>query len=76
VEAGVADELNPAKIARETNAHILALAERFGEVSAHSRDGDLIDLVCECGCLATVVTTRSQYEAVGGAWIESHNPLE
>jgi hypothetical protein len=74
----VADELNPAaaKIARETNAHILALDERFGEVSAHARDGDLIDLVCECGCLARVTTTRSQYEAVGGVWIKSHAPPE
>lgn len=68
------DELNPAQIARETNAQILALDERFGEVSGHARDGDLIELVCECGCLATVITTRSQYEAVGGAWLESHKP--
>jgi hypothetical protein len=74
----VADELNPAaaKIARETNVHILALDERFGEVSAHARDRDLIDLVCECGCLATVATTRSPYEAEGGAWLESHKPPE
>lgn len=72
----MAHELNPAQIARETNAHILALDERFGEVSAHARAGDLIELVCECGCLATVITTRSQYEAAGGAWLDSHKPPE
>ena len=42
----MADELNPAagEIARETNAHILALDERFGDVSAHAPHSDLIDL--------------------------------
>jgi hypothetical protein len=72
------DELNPAgaEIARETNAHILALDERFGDVSAHAPHSDLIDLFCECGCLARVTMTRSQYEALGGAWLESHKPPE
>ena len=72
----MADELNPAQVARETNAHILALDDRFGDVSAHAPTSDLIDLCCECGCLARVTTTRSQYEAVGGAWLKSHEPPE
>jgi hypothetical protein len=75
-EAGLADETDPAaaQIARETNAHILALEERFGEVSAHARRRDLIRLFCECGCMAIVATTRSKYEAMGGAWVNSHKP--
>ena len=72
----MADQPNPAaaQIAREANAHILALEERLGEVSAHARARDLIGLFCECGCLAIVATTRSQYDAMGGAWVDSHKP--
>jgi hypothetical protein len=72
----VADQPNPAaaEIAREANTHILALEERLLEVSAHARDRDLIGLFCECGCMAIVATTRSQYDAVGGVWVESHKP--
>jgi hypothetical protein len=72
----VADEPNSAaaEVAREANAHIVALEERLHEVSAHARDRDLIGLFCECGCMAIVATTRSHYHAVGGAWVESHKP--
>jgi hypothetical protein len=72
----VADQPNPAaaQIARETNALILALDERLGEVSAHARDHDLIRLLCECGCMAIVATRRSRYDAMGGAWLKSHKP--
>lgn len=72
----LADQPNPApaQIARETNAYILALEDRFGEVSAHARDRDVINLFCECGCMAIVATTRFQYDAAGGAWVESHKP--
>jgi hypothetical protein len=72
----VADEPNSAaaEIAREANAHILALEERIREVSVHAREHDLIGLFCECGCMAIVAITRSQYDAAGGAWLESHKP--
>jgi hypothetical protein len=74
----VADKPNSAaaEIAREANSHILALEERLGlqEVSVHCRDGDLIGLFCECGCLRHVATTRADYAANGGVWIEGHKP--
>jgi hypothetical protein len=72
----LADQPNPApaQIARETNAYILALEDRFGEVSAHAQGRDVINLFCECGCMAIVATTRFQYDATGGAWVEAHKP--
>jgi hypothetical protein len=72
----VADQTDrpAAQIAREANAQILALEERFGDVGAHARDRDVIRLFCECGCMEIVATTRSRYEARGGAWVKSHQP--
>ena len=72
----MADEPNSAaaQIAREANAQILELEARLGEVSAHERDRDSIRLFCECGCMAIVTTTRSRYDAIGGAWVKSHQP--
>jgi predicted component of type VI protein secretion system len=63
-----------AEIAREVNAHILALEARLHEISVHSlwSDDDLIGLCCECGCMGTVASTRADYERNGGAWIEGH----
>jgi hypothetical protein len=57
-----------AEIAREVNAHILAMEARI----TRNRDG--FGLFCECGCMRIVVTTRQDYEREGGAWLEGDKP--
>lgn len=63
-------------LAREANAHILALEARIREMGLRTRPPgeDLIGLLCECGCLDIVSMNRNDYEAQGGAWIEGHKP--
>jgi hypothetical protein len=63
-------------LAREANAHILALEARVREMGLRSRvpDEDLIGLFCECGCMSIVSATREDYERDGGVWLEGHEP--
>ena len=64
------------EIARAANAHILAFDLHLRDVTAHTLevDEELIDLFCECGCMATVMLTRHEYANRGGAWLEGHRP--
>jgi hypothetical protein len=77
-EAVLADKPNSAaaEIAKDANAHILALDARFREVTAHAliQDEEPISLFCECGCMGRVASTRTEYERNGGAWLEGHEP--
>lgn len=72
----MADNSNSAavEIAREANAHILAMDARLHEVSAHARetDDEPVGLFCECGCMGIVNSTPVEYSANGGAWLEGH----
>lgn len=63
-------------LAREVNAHILALEARLDDESFLARDPyrHLIGFFCECGCGQLVALTRADYEANGGAWLEGHGP--
>jgi hypothetical protein len=74
----MADKPNPAaaEIAREANAYILALDASLYEMTVHALgpDPEPIDLFCECGCLGSVASTRTEYERNGGAWLEGHEP--
>lgn len=65
-----------ADIAREVNAHILALEARLHEISVHAREADQgsIGLFCECGCMGIVASTRADYSRSGGVWLEGHEP--
>jgi hypothetical protein len=29
---------------------------------------------CECGCREVVKLTKAEYQTVGGAWLEGHEP--
>jgi hypothetical protein len=64
------------EIARAANAHILAFDAHLNDVAAHTLEADeeLIDLFCECGCMAAVVLSRHEYVDSGGAWLEGHRP--
>jgi hypothetical protein len=64
------------EIARAANAHILAFDAHLNDVTAHmiKPDAEVIDLFCECGCMATVALTRHEYVDSGGAWLEGHRP--
>jgi hypothetical protein len=77
-EAVLADKPDSAaaEIAKDANAHILALDAGFREVTAHAlvQDEEPISLFCECGCLGIVATTRADYAEAGGAWLEGHRP--
>lgn len=74
----VVDEPGPdaAGLARQVNAHILALEARIREMGLRTRtpDEDAIGLLCECGCLGVVAVQRGVYERGGGAWLEGHKP--
>lgn len=74
----MADKSNSAaaEIAREVNTHILALDARIHEISVHGHKPgeDPIGLFCECGCMASVASTRAEYERNGGVWLEGHEP--
>jgi hypothetical protein len=62
-------------MAREVNAHILAL-EAGLEVQGFLKrppDRNRISLFCECGCGHTVELTRLEYEMNSGAWLEGHS---
>ena len=58
-------------VAREANAHIL---EQEARLHPLPRDEGEVGLLCECGCLAVVVSTRTTYAAAGGAWLKGHEP--
>ena len=60
-----------ADLAREANAHILALIHRVGAHVWLDQDRQ-VGFFCECGCMGVAPTTLSEYEANGGAWIEGH----
>ena len=64
------------EIARDANAHILALHARFHEITVHAfgQDEDPIQLFCECGCLRLLNSTPTDYSDNGGVWLEGHNP--
>jgi len=76
-----AEEPQPDKpaLAREVNAHILALEARLEDEAFLARDPTrhLIGFFCECGCMTIVAATRAEYEKRGGAWLEGHTkPLQ
>ena len=74
VAAGAPDP-DAGAIAREVNAHILALEARLTDERFLARDPriHLIGFLCECGCMGIVAVTRHAYEANGGAWLEGHS---
>lgn len=66
-----------AEIAREANAHILAMDAHLHEMTAHALRGpdeEPIRLFCECGCMGKVAASRTDYTRNGGAWLEGHKP--
>jgi hypothetical protein len=67
---------DPASVARELNAQIFVLEARLDDESFLSRNPErhLIGLMCECGCMEIVTSTRARYEKNGGAWLEGHEP--